>query len=73
MSEVVADLKARGYTVSKTGKTTTTAKTTIINRGDVSEEIEEDIKKVLDTGNVTMGASSGKTDVTIIIGTDYIL
>lgn len=73
LSEVVAELKAVGYKVSKTGKTTTTSKTTIINRGNVSENIENDIKKILDTGSITNGQSSGETDVTIILGTDYIL
>ena len=73
LSEVVAELKAAGYKVKKTGKTTTTSKTTIINRDNVSESIEKDIKKILDTGSITNGQSSGNTDITIILGTDYIL
>lgn len=73
LSEVVADLKAAGYKVDKTGKTTVTSKTAIINRGDVSGDIIEDIKKILDTGSISSGKSSGKTDVTIILGTDYII
>ena len=73
LSEVVAELKSAGYKVKKTGKTTTTSKTTIINRSNVSEDIEKDIKKILDTGSITNGQSSGDTDVTIILGTDYIL
>lgn len=72
LAEVVAELKAAGYNVKKTGKTTTTSKTTIINRDNVSESIEMDIKKILDTGSITNGQSSGETDVTIILGTDYI-
>lgn len=73
LTEVVAELKAKGYKVKKTGKTTTTSKTTIINRDNVSESIEKDIKKILDTGSITNGQSSGNTDITIILGTDYIL
>lgn len=73
LTEVVAELKAAGYKVKKTGKTTTTSKTTIINRGNVSENIEKDIKKILDAGSITTGQSSGNTDITIILGTDYIL
>lgn len=73
LSEVVSELKAAGYKVEKTGKTTTTARTTIINRGNVGEMIENDIKKILDVGNITAGQSSGDTNITIILGTDYIL
>ena len=73
LSEVVADLKAAGYKVEKTGKTTVTSKTAIINRGEVSDDITEDIKKILDTGSISSGQSSGNTDVTIILGTDYII
>ena len=73
LSEVVADLKAAGYKVEKTGKTTVTSKTAIINRGEVSDDITEDIKKILDTGSISAGQSSGDTDITIILGTDYII
>ena len=73
LSEVVSKLKAEGYSVEKTGKTTTTSKTVIINRRNVSDSIEEDIRKILEIGSVTIGQSSGDTDVTIILGTDYIL
>lgn len=73
LSEIVAKLEAAGYSVDKTGKTTTTAKTTIINRGEVSDSIKNDIKKILGTESLSTGQSSGNTDVTIIIGTDYIL
>lgn len=75
LAEVVSDLESAGYKVQKTGKTTTTTKTTIINRDNakVSESIENDIRKILDTGSITNGQSSGTTDITIILGTDYIL
>ena len=73
LSEFVAELKSAGYRVNKTGKTTTTSKTAIINRGEVSDDIISDIKKILATGSSTSGNSNGSTDVTIILGTDYIL
>lgn len=73
LSEVVAELKAAGYHVEKTGQTTVTSKTAIINRGDVSESIKEDIRKILDTGSISAGQSSGNTDITIILGTDYVI
>ena len=70
-SYIVSELKNYGYTVSKTGKTTPTNKTVIINRQDISDNIKEDLKDILNTDNITKGQSSGNTDVTIIIGTDY--
>ena len=73
LSEVVAELRAAGYSVDKTGKTTTTSKTTIINRKDVSESIIADIQKIVDTENTTTGQSSGNTHITIILGTEYII
>ena len=73
LSEFVAELNTAGYRVNKTGKTTTTSKTAIINRGEVSDDIISDIKKILATGSSTSGSSNGSTDVTIILGTDYIL
>ena len=73
LSEFVAELKSAGYRVNKTGKTTTTSKTAIINRGKVSDDIISDIKKILATGSSTSGSSNGSTDITIILGTDYIL
>ena len=73
LTEFVAELKSAGYRVNKTGKTTTTSKTAIINRGEVSDDIISDIKKILATGSSTSGSSNGSTDVTIILGTDYIL
>lgn len=73
LSEIVTELKAAGYNVEKTGKTTQTSKTTLINRKNVDEELENDIKNIVDAGNVTMGQSSGNIYITIIIGKDYIL
>lgn len=73
LSEVVSQLRVEGYSVEKTGKTTTTSKTVIIDRRNVSDSTKEDIKKILETGSITTGQSSGNTDITIILGTDYIL
>ncbi len=73
LSEVVSELKAAGYKVTKTAKTTKTSKTTIINRRDVSEDTKNDMYNILDTDSITMGQSSGTTDITIILGTDYII
>lgn len=72
LTEVVAELKAAGYNVNKTGKTTTTSNTTVIDRKSVSDYIKEDIKNIVDTEDITTGQSSGNTHVTIILGTDYV-
>lgn len=72
LKEVVAELKAAGYNVNKTGKTTTTSITTAIDRKGVADEIKEDIKNIIDTDNITTGKKSGNTHVTIILGTDYV-
>lgn len=73
LSEAETILERAGYNVNKTGKTTTTSTTMIINRGEVSGEIEKDIKDILRTGVISSGQSSGTTDITIILGTDYIM
>jgi len=73
LSEIVSELEAEGYNVEKTGKTTVTSKTTVINRSDVAEEIKENIKNILKIQNISEGQSSGKIDITIILGTDYII
>ncbi len=72
LKEVVAELKAAGYNVNKTGKTTTTSITTAIDRKGIADEIKEDIKNIIDTDNITTGQESGNTHVTIILGTDYV-
>lgn len=72
LKEVVAELKAAGYNVNKTGKTTTTSITTAIGRKEIDDEIKEDIKNIIDTDNITTGQESGNTHVTIILGTDYV-
>ena len=73
LSETVTRLEKAGYKVSKTGKTNTTSTTTIINRGEIAGKIENDIKNILKTGTISAGQSSGTTDITIILGTDYIM
>jgi len=73
LSEVVTRLEKAGYKISKTGKTNLTKVTTIINKGEISEEIENDIKDILNTGVLDVGEIGSKTDITIILGTDYIM
>lgn len=72
LNKVVEELRAEGYNVYKTGTTTTTSKTIIVNKTAVKSEIVEDIKDVLGVGNISSSVSSSSTvDVRIVIGKDY--
>lgn len=73
LQEVVNKLKENGYNVSRTGTTTSTSKTVIANKKQVSTTIINDIKETVGLGTVSdsNAGSSGKVDVTVIIGKDY--
>ena len=73
LQEVVNKLKEEGYNVSRTGTTTTTSKTVIANKKDVSATTMNNIKEAIGTGTISSsaGGSSSKVDVTIVIGKDY--
>ena len=64
-------LKESGYTISKSGTTKSTSKTTIINRTAQTEETENNLKNILKTENVNNGDDNKEVDFTIIIGKDY--
>ena len=71
LKEVEKLLKDKGYKV--TSKiTTSTSKTTIINKTNVDTKFTDNIKDLLGVGNIsTNGVSSSDVDITIIIGKDY--
>ena len=72
LTEVTNELKEEGYNVYKTGTTSLTSKTTIINKSNISSETTSDLKSILGTGIVSSGSSaSDDVDITIIIGKDY--
>ena len=72
LTQATKELKAQGYNVYKTGTTTTTSKTTIINKTAISNDKVEAIKDVLGVGNISSSVSSSSTvDVKIVIGKDY--
>ena len=72
LAQATKELKAQGYNVYKTGTTTTTSKTTIVNKTAISNDKVEAIKDVLGVGNISSSVSSSSTvDVKIIIGKDY--
>ncbi len=64
-------LKEKGYIVSKSGTTSSTDKTTIINRTSQSNQKSKEIKQLLGVGSITSGSDNTKVDFTIIIGKDY--
>ena len=72
LQDVTSDLKGAGYNVTRTGTTTATSKTTIINKGNVSETTLKNIKEILGAGTIEKSQSnSGKVNITIVIGKDY--
>ena len=73
LSEVVGELEAAGFEVVQTGNTSQTNNTTIIDRNSASESVVNVLKQIMDTESITSGDSSESRDITIIIGTDYIM
>ena len=72
LTKVKKELQEIGYSIINTMTTTSTTKTTIINKTDVNSQFTDNIKEVLGVGNVsTSSVSSSKVDITIIIGKDY--
>lgn len=71
LTEVKEKLKEKGYIVSKSGTTSSTDKTTIINRTSQSNQKSKEIKQLLGVGSITSGSDNTKVDFTIIIGKDY--
>ena len=72
LTEVTNLLKEKGYNITKSATTTSTSKTTIINRTNQPEEELNNIKQILETGNITKSdKQSNGADFTIIIGKDY--
>lgn len=71
LSAVTEKLKKAGYNVTKTGTTTETSKTTIINSTKQPTETTNKIKEILGTGIISTSTSNSETDLKIIIGKDY--
>ncbi len=73
LTKVKKALEAKGYNVTKTTATTSTSKTTLINKSDVDTKFINNIKDILGgVGTVSSSSvSSSNVDITIIIGKDY--
>lgn len=71
LEDVKKQLIKQGYNVIKTGTTSITSNTVIINRTNQSTIVEEDLKQILNVKNVNKSSNNSKVDFTIIIGKDY--
>lgn len=72
VSEVIKNLEAAGYNVIDSGNTSITNNTTVIERSSLGEDDESKLKEILSVDNILEGDSE-ESDVTIILGTDYII
>ena len=72
LSKIKNELKQKGYTISKSGTTTQTETTTIINRTKQDSSTSKDLKETLGAGTIQAGSDNSKVDYTIIIGEDCI-
>ena len=73
LQDVVDKLEEEGYNVSQTGDTTSTSRTVIINKKDVSNTILSGLKETMGVGTISDSETgkSGRVDITIVIGKDY--
>lgn len=72
LNELRTRLKDKRYNVVKTGITSSTSKTMIINRRAESNDVINSIKKDLNNvGIISSATNNSNVDITIIIGKDY--
>ena len=72
LSDVKSKLSEMGFYIKKTGITSNTSKTMIINRTSQKDSVIDNIKNALsNVGIKTSGSDTSDVDITIIIGSDY--
>lgn len=72
LNNVKTLLKNSGFTISKTGTTNPTEKTSIINKTEISDNIISSIKALLELAEITNSTSAEALEnITIIIGKDF--
>ena len=72
LDEVISNLEDAGFNVTRTGKTSSTSSTTVIDRNSELEEVDiNKIKELLKTESIVSGDTDDNVDLTIIIGKDY--
>lgn len=70
LTKVKEDLKIAGFSISKTGNTNITSKSSIINKSDIQESIIDSIASILNVYSISNSASESNIDITIILGKD---
>lgn len=71
LTQIKNKLEKQGYIIKKTGETSVTSKTMIINRTSQSTKVGKDIKEILNSGIISSGSNNANVDFTIIVGKDY--
>ena len=71
LTQITKKLKEHGYTVSKVGNTNSTSKTSILNKGNISDTTMSNIKDLVGTGSISSTNTESSIDITIILGKDY--
>ena len=70
LTEIKQTLKNAGFSVTKTGTTNSTSKTSIINKSNVSEDVLSAIQNLLEVGTISSSTTESAIDITIILGKD---
>ncbi len=73
VTEVIKELEAAGYNIINQSNTSTTENSIVINRKNVQKADESKIKKIMGIEELISGEKQNNIDITIIIGTDYII
>ena len=73
LTEATSELEALGFEVVQSGNTSSTSSTTIIERNNISDLKMSKLEEIFGTTNTSSGENSETVDVTIIIGTDYVM
>lgn len=71
LTKVTELLKGKGYNVTKVGNTTSTSKTSVVNRTKQSTEIVNNLTHILKYNKTSSGKDNADVDFTVIIGKDY--
>jgi LCP family protein required for cell wall assembly len=71
LEKAIKRLEQKGYEIVKTGETTITSKTSIINRSNKETTVSKQLKKDFNVGTIIKRYKNSKIDYTIIIGKDF--
>lgn len=71
LSKLTKTLKDKGYKVSKAGNTNATSKTSIVNKGNISDTTLSSLKELIGIGTISNNPTESSIDITIILGKDF--